>query len=724
MSEYIKEVLEKIKEKNINEPEYLQAVEEVLATISPVVEKHPEYKKLAILERMTEPERIITFRVPWVDDSGKINVNRGYRIQFNGLIGPYKGGLRFDPSVNQSIMKFLGFEQIFKNALTGLPIGGAKGGSDFDPKHKSDMEIMRFCQSFMTELQRHIGPDVDVPAGDIGVGAREIGYLYGQYRRIKDRYDGGVLTGKGLDYGGSLARTEATGYGLIYFMREMLRANGNQSLENKTVTISGSGNVAIYACEKAQMLGAKVVAMSDSNGCIYDENGIDLAAIKQIKEVERGRIKEYLNYHSNAKYMERVSADSPIWDIKTDIALPCATQNEVTLNSAKKLVEKGFVEILERGYKVVVGIISIDERGVATVLPDDRRFADSVFVSSEDVNGATNGTKVVLDILDYPSNIKMARGRVREILGDPGDARVTTLSIIRSFNLFEEFPDDVVEEANKVSIPVSQDDQKGRKDYRNRLIITIDGEDARDFDDAISLEKLGENYALGVYIADVSHYVKEGSKLDEEAFKRGTSVYFPDHVLPMLPTALSNGICSLNPNEERFTLAVEMLISPDAKILDYEIHKGIMISKHRMTYTKVTKILNGDSELRKQYADIVPMLELMSELARKLIKRRDAAGQLDFDIPEPQILLNDDGTVKDIRRKPRDISDRIIEQFIQFAEQLCFFFAIHLLSPKKHLLLKDVFNTFPQLTLFQEKQPLFSSTLPTAGPNLSRRKKI
>ncbi len=337
---------------------------------------------------------------------------------------------------------------------------------------------------------------------------------------------------------------------------------------------------------------------------------------------------------------------------------------------AKGKREGRVVEILERGYKVVVGIISIDERGVATVLPDDRRFADSVFVSGEDVNGATNGTKVVLDILDYPSNIKMARGRVREILGDPGDARVTTLSIIRSFNLFEEFPDDVVEEANKVSIPVSQDDQKGRKDYRNRLIITIDGEDARDFDDAISLEKLGENYALGVYIADVSHYVKEGSKLDEEAFKRGTSVYFPDHVLPMLPTALSNGICSLNPNEERFTLAVEMLISPDAKILDYEIHKGIMISKHRMTYTKVTKILNGDSELRKQYADIVPMLELMSELARKLIKRRDAAGQLDFDIPEPQILLNDDGTVKDIRRKPRDISDRIIEQFMVITNEV------------------------------------------------------
>ena len=347
MSEYIEEVLKKVKEKNICESEYLQAVEEVLRTIEPVLEKHPEYRNLAVLERMTEPERIITFRVPWVDDEGKIQVNRGFRVQYSGLIGPYKGGLRFDKSVNQSIMKFLGFEQIFKNALTGLPIGGAKGGSDFDPKHKSDMEIMRFCQSFMTELQRHIGPDVDVPAGDIGVGAREIGYLYGQYRRIKNRYDGGVLTGKGLEYGGSLVRTEATGYGLIYFMREMLNANGGQSLSGKTVTISGSGNVAIYACEKAQMLGANVVAMSDSNGCIYDENGIDLAAVKRIKEVERGRIKEYLNYHPNAQYIERTEEDSPIWTIKTDIALPCATQNEVTLNSAKKLVENGVIAIGE-----------------------------------------------------------------------------------------------------------------------------------------------------------------------------------------------------------------------------------------------------------------------------------------------------------------------------------------------------------------------------------------
>ncbi len=347
MYDYIDEVLDKIKEKNYNEPEYLQAVDEVLTTIKPAVERHPEYKKLAILERLTEPERIITFRVTWVDDSGKIQVNRGFRVQFCGLIGPYKGGLRFDKSVNQSIMKFLGFEQIFKNALTGLPIGGAKGGSDFDPKGKSDMEIMRFCQSFMTELQRHIGPDVDVPAGDIGVGAREIGYLYGQYRRIRDRYDGGVITGKGLEYGGSLVRTEATGYGLVYFMREMLKFNGNQTFEGKTVTISGSGNVAIYACEKAQMLGAKVVAMSDSSGCVYDKNGIDLSCIKQIKEVERGRIKDYLKTHPDAEYMERVDEDSPIWNIKTDIALPCATQNEVTLNSARKLVANGVIAIGE-----------------------------------------------------------------------------------------------------------------------------------------------------------------------------------------------------------------------------------------------------------------------------------------------------------------------------------------------------------------------------------------
>lgn len=346
MSLYLENVIETAKRKNSNEPEYLQAVEEVLATIKPVVDNHPEYEKIALLERMIEPERIVSFRVPWVNDEGNVVVNRGYRVQFSSLIGPYKGGLRFHPSVNQSIMKFLGFEQIFKNALTGLPIGGAKGGSDFDPKGKSDNEIMRFCQSFMTELYRHIGQDVDVPAGDIGVGGREVGYLFGQYKRIKNAYEGGVLTGKDVCYGGSLARTEATGYGLIFFMREMLKAHNN-SLEGKTVTISGSGNVAIYACQKAYAYGAKVVAMSDSNGCIYDENGIDLELIKRIKEVERGRISEYTKTHSNAQYIERTDEDSPVWKIKTDIALPCATQNELTLNSAKALVENGVIAVGE-----------------------------------------------------------------------------------------------------------------------------------------------------------------------------------------------------------------------------------------------------------------------------------------------------------------------------------------------------------------------------------------
>ncbi len=346
MNEYIEKVLKSTEQLNMNEPEFLQAVREVLSTIEPVVETHREYEKIALLERMIEPERTISFRVPWVNDNGQVIVNRGYRVQFSSLIGPYKGGLRFHPSVNQSIMKFLGFEQIFKNALTGLPIGGAKGGSDFDPKGKSDNEIMLFCQSFMTELYRHIGHNVDVPAGDIGVGGREIGYLFGQYRRIRNSYEGGVLTGKDISYGGSLARTEATGYGLIYFMREMLKANNN-SLKDKTVTISGSGNVAIYACEKAVDHGAKVVAMSDSNGCIYDKNGIDLDLIKQIKEVRRGRIKEYLEVHPQAEYIEKTGENSPVWTIKTDIALPCATQNELTLHSAKILVQNGVLAVGE-----------------------------------------------------------------------------------------------------------------------------------------------------------------------------------------------------------------------------------------------------------------------------------------------------------------------------------------------------------------------------------------
>ena len=346
MNNYLEKVLNEVKEKNSNEKEFIQAVNEVLTSLEPVIDKHSEYENIALLERMVEPERLITFRVPYVNDAGQTIVHRGYRVQFSSLIGPYKGGLRFDKSVNQSIMKFLGFEQIFKNALTGLPIGGGKGGSDFDPKGKSDNEIMRFCQSFMTELQRHIGQDIDVPAGDIGVGEREIGYLFGQYKRIKNAYEGGVLTGKGLSYGGSLARKEATGFGLIYFMREMLATN-NQSLSGKTVTISGSGNVAIYACQKALEYGANVVAMSDSKGCIYDPKGIDLELIKQIKEVERGRIFEYLREHKDAQYFEKENEDSPIWNIKTDIALPCATQNEVTLNSAKKLVENGVLAIGE-----------------------------------------------------------------------------------------------------------------------------------------------------------------------------------------------------------------------------------------------------------------------------------------------------------------------------------------------------------------------------------------
>ncbi len=347
MNSYVAKVLEETKKKNPNEPEYLQAVEEVLTSIEPVVEKHKEFEQLGILERMVEPERIITFRVSWVDDNGQVQVNRAFRVQYSSLIGPYKGGLRLHPTVNQSIMKFLGFEQIFKNALTGLPIGGGKGGSDFNPKGKSDREIMTFCQAFMTELQRHIGQDVDVPAGDIGTGAREIGYMFGQFKRIRNAYEGGVLTGKGLSYGGSLARTEATGFGLAYFMREMLKANNNQSFQGKTVTISGSGNVAIYACQKVKEMGGKVVAMSDSNGCIYDKNGIDLDLIKEIKEVKRGRIKDYKEVHKDAEYFECTSEDAPIWTIKTDIALPCATQNEVTLNSAKKLVENGVIAVGE-----------------------------------------------------------------------------------------------------------------------------------------------------------------------------------------------------------------------------------------------------------------------------------------------------------------------------------------------------------------------------------------
>ena len=346
MEKYIERVLNSVKEKDSQEKEFLQAVDEVYSSLEPVIRIHPDFEKFAILERMAEPERLISFRVPWVDDNGNIIVNRGYRVQFSSLIGPYKGGLRFHKSVNQSIIKFLGFEQIFKNALTTRPIGGGKGGSDFDPKGKSDMEIMKFCQSFMNELQKHIGQDVDVPAGDIGVGGREIGYLFGQYRKIRNSYEAGVLTGKGLEYGGSLARTEATGYGLMYFMREMLKSN-NISLQGKTAIISGSGNVAIYACEKAQQMGVKVLAMSDSSGCIYDKNGIELSIIKEIKEVKRGRIKEYLNKVPSAQYIENNGTIPVIYNIKADIILPCATQNDINLEAAKILVQNGAIAVGE-----------------------------------------------------------------------------------------------------------------------------------------------------------------------------------------------------------------------------------------------------------------------------------------------------------------------------------------------------------------------------------------
>ena len=339
---YLLSVLDDLKVKSAHEPEFLQAVEEVLESLEPVVEADPRYERQNIIGRIVEPERVVMFRVPWVDDSGKVQVNRGYRVQFNSAIGPYKGGLRFHPTVNLSVIKFLGFEQIFKNSLTTLPMGGGKGGSDFDPKGKSDGEVMRFCQSFMTELQRHIGPDTDVPAGDIGVGAREIGFMFGQYKKIRDEFTG-VLTGKGLSYGGSLARTEATGFGLCYFADAQLRDNG-KSFEGKRVVISGSGNVAIYANQKATQLGGKVIAMSDSNGYIVDENGIDYKVIQQIKEVKRDRIKTYLDYVPTAKYVEGCSG---IWTVPCDIALPCATQNEIDETSAKTLIANGCIGVFE-----------------------------------------------------------------------------------------------------------------------------------------------------------------------------------------------------------------------------------------------------------------------------------------------------------------------------------------------------------------------------------------
>ncbi len=338
---YIQRVIDDVKSKNPDQPEFIQAVTEVLASLEPAIAAHPEYEKAGLLERMVEPERTIMFRVPWTGDDGTVHVNRGYRVEYNSALGPYKGGLRFHPSVNLSIIKFLGFEQCFKNSLTTLPMGGGKGGSDFDPKGKSDAEIMRFCQSFMTELSRHIGPNTDVPAGDIGVGGREIGYMFGQYKRLRNEFTG-VLTGKGLSFGGSLARREATGYGLVYFVEELLKQRG-ETFEGKTVCISGAGNVAIYACEKAQQLGATVVTMSDSTGWVHDPAGINLDIVKQIKEVERGRISEYADRVEGSVYHE----GRGVWNIPCDIALPCATQNELLIDDAKALAANGCTVVAE-----------------------------------------------------------------------------------------------------------------------------------------------------------------------------------------------------------------------------------------------------------------------------------------------------------------------------------------------------------------------------------------
>lgn len=396
---YIDKVLAKLIEKNPAEPEFHQAATEVLNSLRPVFEKHPEYEEANLLERLVEPERAVVFRVPWVDDKGNVQVNRGFRVQFSSAIGPYKGGLRFHPSVNLGVIKFLGFEQIFKNSLTGLPIGGGKGGSDFDPKGKSDREVMAFCQSFMTELYKYIGKDTDVPAGDIGVGAREIGFLYGQYKKITGLYEG-VLTGKGLTYGGSLARTQATGYGLVYIVNAMLKAAG-KSLEGQTVVISGSGNVAIYACEKAQQSGAKVVTMSDSNGWIYDADGIDLAAVKEIKEVKRGRIKDYLNYHKNAQYTE----GKGVWGVKCDVALPCATQNELNLDDAKTLIANGCYAVGE-GANMPSTLDAIDAFLEAKVLFAPAKAANAGGVATSALEMSQNSMRLSWTFEEVDAKLK------------------------------------------------------------------------------------------------------------------------------------------------------------------------------------------------------------------------------------------------------------------------------------------------------------------------------
>jgi glutamate dehydrogenase (NADP+) len=421
--EYVNKVINEVEKRNFGEKEFLDAIKEVLNSLVPVFEKHPEYIEEGILERIVEPERQIFFRVPWVDDNGKVQVNRGFRIQFNSAIGPYKGGLRFHPSVNQSIIKFLGFEQIFKNSLTGLPIGGGKGGSDFDPKGKSDREVMRFCQSFMAELCKHIGLDTDVPAGDIGVGAREIGYMYGYYKKIRNANDQGVLTGKGLTYGGSLTRKEATGYGLVYFTEEMLNDN-KVSFKDKIVVISGSGNVAIYACEKATELGAKVVSLSDSNGYIYDENGINLDIIKNIKEVKRGRIKEYLEYVPSAKYVEGFRG---IWEIKCDIALPCATQGEIDKESAEILIKNG-VKVVSEGANMPTDLEAIELFQKAGVMFGPAKAANAGGVACSALEMSQNSMRlswsfeeVDLKLKDIMINIYKNSKNAAEEYGEAGN---------------------------------------------------------------------------------------------------------------------------------------------------------------------------------------------------------------------------------------------------------------------------------------------------------------
>ncbi|MBR2178789.1 MAG: NADP-specific glutamate dehydrogenase [Selenomonadaceae bacterium] len=389
MKQYVQDVLDLVKKRDPDQVEFQNTVKEVLTTIVPVLESNPKYKEVKLLERMVEPERVVTFRVPWQDDKGEVQINRGYRVQMNSAIGPYKGGLRFHPSVNLSILKFLAFEQVFKNSLTSLPIGGGKGGSDFDPKGKSDNEVMRFCQSFMTELFRHIGPHTDVPAGDIGVGGREIGFLYGQYKRIRDAYDDAVLTGKGLTYGGSLARKEATGYGLLYFVKNMLADKGD-SLKDKTVVVSGAGNVAIYAIEKAQEYGAKVVTCSDSNGYVYDPEGIKLDVVKQIKEVERGRIKEYAARVPSAEYHEGCKG---VWTVKCDIALPCATQSEIDLESAQILVNNG-VKLIAEGANMPSTLEAIEHYQKSKILFGPAKAANAGGVATSALEMSQNSMRL------------------------------------------------------------------------------------------------------------------------------------------------------------------------------------------------------------------------------------------------------------------------------------------------------------------------------------------